>query len=225
MKEIKLATRNSQLATHLGFTLAELVIVISIMGIFATMFLINFASLRGPRNLRIAQNELVTNFRRAQSAILSARDINTATAPRYYMIAVNQAGTSISYRAIGVTKNTPITQVYFDGSTGNQAPLETINLPTGVIVDSMRITDSAGTATAGVTCSVVGFAAPFATIYMDFRTGGTACNFSSIVPPIGSQATLDAAANRTLFITLRDVNSNTTNQVIVRGVTGVIETQ
>src|SRR4051812_25570648 len=70
-----------------GFTLIELMVVVGIMGLITGIFLINFNRLQGPRNLKIAQNQLITDIRRIQSYTLSSRNVSTTGQPaRYYII-------------------------------------------------------------------------------------------------------------------------------------------
>lgn len=69
-----------------GFTIIELIIVISIMGLMATLLVASFNATRSRRNLTLAANELVTNLRKTQSYALSARDITNDLPAKYYIL-------------------------------------------------------------------------------------------------------------------------------------------
>lgn len=205
-----------------GFTLVELLVVISIMATLTGLFLVNFAGLRGPRNLRIAQNELVTNIRKIQSYTLSARDVSLDLAARYYILRLRTGQGTYEIQAVGVNKITG-TPTYYDGSSAAQPFIETLRMPTGITVNSLALKNAAGTTINPVPqCVQIGFALPFAKTYIEYNAVSTSCNFSTITT---NAATLDAKANHTLTITLRDQASNTNRVVVVRGVTGVIEGQ
>ena len=203
-----------------GFTLIELLVVITIMATLTGLFLVNFASLRGPRNLKIAQNEMITNLRKIQSYTLSARDVNDTYAARYYIMRFITGSTSYDVQAVGVHKSAG-TLLYFDGSAANKPFIETLKLPTNITINSLSITNASGTVVnPAPNCAQIGFSLPFGKTYIEYNSVSTSCDFSAV---ISNAATLDAKANHTLTITLKDSASNTTRQVIMRGVTGAIE--
>ena len=76
--------RNIQLKK--GFTLIELMVVVSIMAILATAVIINIAGQRNNRNIIIAENELVNNIRTAQSYTLSSRVLPSGQSAQYYVL-------------------------------------------------------------------------------------------------------------------------------------------
>ncbi len=199
-----------------GFTIIELLVVISIMATITGLFLVNFAGLRGPRNLKIAQNEMVTNFRKIQSYTLSSRDVDTTNAARYYILKAVQGNNFYTIQAVGVNKTTGV-------QFGSLIDVETIRMPTGVTISAIGITNASGTAiNPAPGCVQTGFSLPFSKIYLEYQTDPTSCNFLNV---ISNSSTLDAKANHTLTLTLKDAASNTTKQVVVRGVTGAIISQ
>lgn len=205
-----------------GFTLVELIVVVSIMGIMATLFLLNYAGLRGPRNLRLAQNEMVTNIRKLQSYSLSSRDVNSTNAARYYIVRLVEGDTSYDLQAIGVNKTTG-NSTYFDGSSVTQPLVETIKMQQGIRISGLSVTTKDGSVVASK-CVQVGFALPFSKIYTEYNSSSTTgCNFSSNVTT--NSSTLDNKANHRLTVTLTDSSSGQTRQVVVRGVGGLIEAQ
>lgn len=203
---------------NLGFTIIELIVVIAIMSVLTTMFLLNYAGLRGPRNLKLAQNELVSNIRKIQSYTLSARDINSTTAARYYIIKLVNGDLGYSIQAVGVNKTTSI-QSYYDGVSN---PLiETLRMQPGISVESISVTNKSGVSSSPA-CVQIGFSLPFSKIYMEYDDVAVNCNFLDV---IADASTLDAKSNHTAVITIKDSASGKTRTVTVRGVTGVIEAQ
>lgn len=74
-----------------GFTLVELMVVLGIFGLLLSVILANYAGLRGARNLKIAQSELVSNLRKIQSYTLSSRALNSTQAVQYYILKFDSA--------------------------------------------------------------------------------------------------------------------------------------
>ena len=72
--------------TGAGFTLIELMVVISIMAILALAMSINLAGQRARREIQLAQNKLVSDIRKVQSYNLSARILPSGQAAQYYLL-------------------------------------------------------------------------------------------------------------------------------------------
>ena len=199
---------------YFGFTIIELLVVMAVMGIIATIFLVNFASLRGPRNLKIGQNELVSNLRQLQSYTISERNAPTNNPAKFYSITFNATSTgnaNTSYATQVVDKNNTVTT------------LQVINLPTGVSIDSIQATTTSGTLIPTVSCLQIAFSLPFGTIYGDYDATGN-CNVSvTTKASIPSQfATL---ANLRFTVTLKEKNTNQKARVIINGVAGTISSE
>src|ERR1039458_864437 len=82
---------NSQLTTHnsqpqQGFTLIELMVVIAIMAILASVLVLNLAGQRSKRDVQISENELVSNIRQIQSSTLSARTLPSGQSVQFYIL-------------------------------------------------------------------------------------------------------------------------------------------
>src|SRR6185503_16987718 len=69
-----------------GFTIIEMLVVIAIFGTMATLVVANYAGLRGPRNLKISENELVSTIRKYQSYTLSSRNLPNGKAVKFYIL-------------------------------------------------------------------------------------------------------------------------------------------
>jgi prepilin-type N-terminal cleavage/methylation domain-containing protein len=145
----------SRQSKQAGFTLLELVVVLAIMGLLATVTVLAFNAQRGGRNLRIAQNELATNWKKTQSAVLSARDLpdGATTVPAKFYgveIATGQA----QYKTFGIGQAWQV--------IGRATGLEPLRFPEGVLAQRMTVVDlKQPTVVREVSCVVVLFGAPF----------------------------------------------------------------
>ncbi len=195
--------------TECGFTIIELLVVLSIMGLFIAAVLVNFAGTRGQRNLRIAQNELATNVRKVQSYVLSSRD--TSAGPvKYYVLKFDTANAS-QY----------VLQAVQHDVTVFTSPVETFDLPKGITINALDTQLPYGSSTIATSCAQLAFALPFNKMYLD-----TTCTISGASNSlIRDQGILDNLDNGLVTITLRDSQSNTTKSVIINGVSGVVTTQ
>jgi prepilin-type N-terminal cleavage/methylation domain-containing protein len=72
-----------------GFTVMELLVVISVMGILALMVIANMAGQRTNQKIKIAQNELVTNLRMLQSNALSSKPLPSGQQVQYYILKID----------------------------------------------------------------------------------------------------------------------------------------
>lgn len=186
-----------------GFTLIELIVVIGLMGIFTAAVLVNFNSQRGPRNLRIAQNEIVTNLRKVQSYALSSRDSKNGPA-KYYILNLNKTESTYNIGAI---------QTDYSFTTD----VETIKLPDGITISKLELSQPVGATAIDEQCVQVALGLPFGTGYMD-----SSC---AIDLAVKDPARLSTLMNSELQITLTDSRSNTSKTIIYNGVSGTITSQ
>lgn len=206
--------QNTQL--NLGLTLIELLVVIWIMILISTMLIVNYNRQRGVRNLKIAQNELVTNIRRTHSAILSSRNSPASgLASKFYIVEVNTPATGTP------PANTRYALQNIDANYNISA--QTVSLPEGIIVSEISVSRG-GSPIASPQCAQLMFAAPFGQLYTYFRTvdnncGGTVISSSIVQSP----AQLLNLTDSTTVITLRDTRSSATKTVTVYGVSGKVE--
>ncbi len=209
-----------------GFTIIELLVVISIMAVMLLLFTVNLPGQRVDRNLNIAQNELVTNLRKAQSYTLSARQLPNGQYGEFFLLkfdgATAQSRQVYTLQAIYNASATP--------TPPGLVSVESYTLPPGVQVSSTPVTitmeDSTVPHVQAAGCSLLGFSAPFAQVY--FNAGCVSNNFQSgddyanilnyVVNTSGYNTTTDSYA----VITLADSSGLNIRQVMVRGVSGII---
>jgi len=220
-----------------GFTLIELLVVLAIMGIMLGLILANIAGQRGKRNLKIAQNELVSNIRKIQSYTLSARDVRPGVSPQYYLIKFDLN-----------KPNQYFIQAIYDVENGGKVTnIESVKLPDGVRLadySSANCLDSAICITnrPGIlpsqtpsACALLAFKAPFAKIITNDN-----CSPASLPadPYDITNATNDyteiknftsnggsASSDATMVIKLFELQSKTTRTISVNGLSGLITFQ
>lgn len=198
--------QTQKLKNQKGFTIIELLVVLAIMGLFLGAVLVNYARTRGPRNLRIAQNEMVTNIRKVQSYVLSSR--NTSEGPvKYYVLKFDEENpTQYILQAVQ--------QDYANFSNA----VETFNLPTGITISAIDTQQPYGSSTVDSRCAQIAFSLPFNKMFLD-----TTCDISGASNSvIRDQGALDNLDNSLATITMLDSQSNTTRSVIINGVSGVV---
>lgn len=129
-----------------GFTLLELLTVIAVMGVLASVFMVNFNAQRVPRDLNIARNETITNIRKVQSYTLSSRD-TLGMANKFYVITFMDGESSYKIGSIGINPTDKLFTYKIQ---------EVVTLP-GKVRQSIN----------GPDCAQVIFAAPFGKMYTD----------------------------------------------------------
>ncbi len=181
MKQNTNTTRNSW-----GFTLIELMVVISIMLIAFSVVLVGLNQQQIKRSVILSQNETVTTIRKVQSYMLSSRDVPTSKLPaRYYILYLQKNSPSSTVRAV-------------DSSYAFYDNLEKINFTSGVIVNKLTLTQKDGSQSTP-TCAQVIFSAPFGKMYIDTTEP---CDGSIINTLISDPAALIQRADRTLTVEL-----------------------
>lgn len=146
--------KNKNLA---GFTLIELIVVVSLMTVIFGLLSIDLNSQRSIRSLRIAENELVSNIRKVQSYTLSSRILPNGEAAQYYILKFDLSNPS-QYK---------IQAIYnVDSSPQYLLDVETISLPQNIKFNSGFVTINRSNAptTQNPNCSLLIFSAPFGKI-------------------------------------------------------------
>ena len=178
-----------------GFTLIEMLVVIGIMAMILGLFLVNFSGLEGARNLKIAQNQLVTDLRKIQSYTLSSRNVSTSGKPaRYYMIKFD------------ISTPTAYTIQAIDNASSASVDLQTIALPKTSQISSLSLQPSTGSAVSA-TCVQVAFSLPFGRVFMDYPQidPQSKCDIAYVFK---NSADFTNYKNIVLTISIRDTSAN-----------------
>jgi prepilin-type N-terminal cleavage/methylation domain-containing protein len=225
-KEIKILKRDSET----GFTLIELLVVVSIMGIMLGLVLVSFGTQRSARNLKIAQNELVTNLRKVQGYALSSRSLSSSVPAQFYIMKFDSSSPNSAQYEIQAVYD------YFTASPKLQI-LETIKFPAGLQVAPVTI----ATSTTGLflerpvlptninsSCVLLAFKVPFGDVYMN--DGCVYSNFSSddyqkLINFVTNSNGSSVTENSNLTIRVQDSGNGNMKTVTVRGVSGKITAQ
>ncbi len=227
-----------------GFTLIELMVVLVIFVLIAGVVLANYTGLRTERNLKIAQNELVSNLRKIASYTLSSRALNGNQAVQYYLLKLDTT-----------TPDRYTIEAIYNVSTSPQLAtnVETVYLPQGVrfaqttpfIIDrpdpniqypsapsELRDVTSANASS----CALIAYKLPFGTIILNsgaiptptsLNVGCAFNNFNNddyakIKNFVANSPTSSAVNNSIMVITLTSVDGSLTKTVTVNGLTGAI---
>lgn len=224
----------SNLKSEEGFTLIELIVVLAIMGIMAGVFVLNINQKRAERDIKIAQNQLVTNIRKIQSYTLSSRAAPSGQNVQYYLMKFDFSKPT-QYEV----------QVMYNVKSSPQYLLrtETISLPAGIRLAAASpgvITRQNDPLTqTPAACALVAFALPFAkTLLNDGCTPATPSGY-----PYGITSTDDykkvidfvnnvdcsvdptscsVSSDSKITITLTDTSGSINKKVLLNGITGMV---
>ncbi len=242
-----LKVKNRKLSyNNLGFTLIELMTVITIMVILAAVMIINLAGQRTSRDLNIAENQLVSYIRQAQSYTLSARILPNGQAVQFYVLKFDLSNpTQYTLEAI-----------YNVSSSPQLTDIQTINLPANIqiaaitpgaypiVIDRTAAGDtfytSAGISTplqtiAAGGCALLAFAAPFAKVIFNGECNQQnwdpnnddyekIVNFQTnvICNSFNVPQTCSASTDSLMSITLSDSGGTISKTVTVNAITGAV---
>ncbi len=202
-----------------GFTIIELLVVIGIMGLMATLMVVQFNLTRSRRALNLAANELSTNIRKTQSYALSARNVAPSVPAKFYVLQFDFSQPS-QYTILAVDTNF------------NSRPtlVENINLDTDVVLNSkMSLVEQpingfnggVGTIT-HPNCIQVLFGLPFARTYIIGSSSCTTAYINTAKDPVA----LAALANSRAVIYLNNTRGTTYYKYSeINGLSGTIKSQ
>ncbi len=224
-----------------GFTLIELMVVVSIMVILTTVLTINLVGQRAPRDLRIAENQLVSNIRQMQSNVLSSRNLDTGETVQYYLLKFD------------LSKPTQYTlQAVYNADISSPVlrDVQTVNFPGNMRLASSSpiVIDRSATGIANetpATCALVAFSAPFGKVL--FNSNGCALvNNPSGNPPStlidtnladnddygnifnfitncsGVSTICRVSSDSIMSIKLTDVSNTISKTITINGITGAV---
>jgi len=204
-----------------GFTIIELLVVIAIMGTMTGLILVNFAGQRSNRNIKIAQNELVSNLRRAQSNTLSSKNIYGSVTAQYYLLKFDSSK----------PKEYTIQAMYDVSSAPKLVDIETIKLPQGIRLAAsgpVTITSNVLNPSGPFTCFTASFKTPFAKTYLGFGCTNSPPNISvgddydKILKFVSNTNYYPVSNDSTMVIKLTNDNNTLNSKVLIKGTTGLI---
>jgi prepilin-type N-terminal cleavage/methylation domain-containing protein len=149
-----------------GFTIIELMVVLSIMATISTVLILDFSSQRTVRNVVLAKNETVTNLRKVQSYTLTSRKINNTNPARFYIVTFERDAWALN------TYNTYKVQAV-DNDFGFYPNVETFTLPQGITFGEFEIEPASKGTPVGYLCVQIVFSVPYGTMY---SMGGDSCD-------------------------------------------------
>jgi prepilin-type N-terminal cleavage/methylation domain-containing protein len=176
-----------------GFTLIEMLVVISIFGILTSVVIANLAGLGATRSVRNAKGNLVSDLRRMQSASLSSKDIN-GTPSASYGVRITSVGTALGYDLVGYDKN-----------SATRVVLESHNLP-GAYIKTVQMTRPGGTTTTATAWEGL-FLNPFGRLAQTYSGGSVSMTNDYDVITV---------------ITISSKDSSATSTITINGITGGI---
>jgi prepilin-type N-terminal cleavage/methylation domain-containing protein len=242
---VKIYFKNNWLKNSNGFTLIELMVVVTVMMVLATVFIVNIAGQRANRDIKIAQNELVSNIRKTQSYVLSSRLLPNGQIAQYYILKFDLSDpTTYKIQALYDTSFAP-----------KLIDVETIKLPPNIQIATTSASNLAINVKRSLNptlqpiytnCAIVSFAAPYAKVV--FNDG---CNpINSSLSPVNLNFTHDyylkvinfqnniacdvnngnpanppvctASTDSIMTITLTDKNKKIFKSVSINGITGAV---
>ncbi|MBI3231959.1 MAG: type II secretion system protein [Candidatus Doudnabacteria bacterium] len=204
-----------------GFTVIELAVVLAIMGILIGLVVVDFARQRPERDIKIAQNQLVTNIRKVQSYSLFSRNVGNVKPAQYYILKFD---TSTPDRYVIQA----ITDVY---SAPTLVDMETVLLPKNIVLDTtsqLALTRPVVPLSVTAACALLAFKSPFGKAYMNYPCAVTSPPFQSIdsyqqiIDHLNNLANFSASTDTDLLITLSFANGGASKKVLVKGITGLV---
>lgn len=214
-----------------GFTLIELLVVISIMAIMVSLFTINLKGSGIDRGLTIAQNELVTNLRKAQSYTLSSREAAPGRSGQFFILKFD-ASTPTKYvlQAMYGISATPTPPTLVDS-------MESYQLPAGVQLALIPLTiyrpPNIFPASTPVSCGLIAFKGPYAKVYLNGNLDGNCHSttphfvsnyddYENILEFVANTSNYSTTVDSSAVIKLTDSSGTKARYVMVRGASGLI---
>ncbi len=210
-------------SADLGFTLIELLVVIAIMGTLVGFMIINLGQQSGARNLKIAQDLLVTDLRKIQSYTLSSRVLPNGQPAQYYLMKFDLSKPD-QYTIQGVydMENT---------TNGRLVDVETVHLPQQVTFDPISPTATANPTLTAKNCLLLAFQAPFAKVVVSEGCSQVAPatnpylidstdDYSKVINFYNDTSV--TSNDSTLTLKLKEARTGTTKTITVQAVNGLV---
>jgi len=212
-------SRTKDFQTRFGFTLIEMLVVISILGILLSLVIIDFSRQRLTRGLNIAQNELVTNIRKTQSNSFFSRNVDGGKPAQYFVIKFSTS-----------TPDRYFVEAIVDVKVSPKLNLvETILLPQNILISAVTIKRPSplyNPSTENAPCALLAFKLPFGKTYVNNGCQQSGFNssddYQKIISHVSNASSLSVSTDTDLVIALQNKDKTLTKKVLVKGVTGLV---
>lgn len=206
-----------------GFTIIEMMVVLAIFGLILGVIVIDFASQRPNRDMKIAQNELITNIRKVQSYSLLSTNLGSQKSAQFYVIKFDQSFPDRYF-----------IQTISDAPTSPKlSAVETVKFPSKVRFASSTpfAIDRPGLFTDPVApaCVLVAFKSPFAKILISEDCNITTPPFSSgdsyrgFIEFVNNVNGISVSSDTDFLVSLEHQDdSSIIKKVLIKGITGLI---
>ncbi len=212
-----------------GFTIIELLVVLSVMGILITLIVANLAGQRSNQKLKIAQNELVTNFRKLQSFTLASRNLPDGQSVQYYILKFD----------LSKPDRYTIEVLYDVLSSPGLASVETVFFPEGIrlavndpiVINRPSVIPTQKKPAYPNGCALVAFKLPFAKTLISYAsTDGckqdnwnpSTDDYEKIINFVINVNNYPVSADSEIIINLADKDGKLSRSVSLDGVTGLV---
>ncbi len=190
-----------------GFTLIELMVVIAILGVMATLVVVNFNRLRAQRSVILAENEMVTQIRKVQSYALSGRDTSInplVTRPRYFGIIFEKDRNWYSIYELAESD-----QGY------SFSELETVRMNEGAVIGPVNQTGATK-----LVCTNILFSVPYGKTYI-YTSDDVCDDYISVIMQDPLQA--NDLLNKSVSVDVVNPKTTITKSINILGITGRVE--
>lgn len=195
-----------------GFTVVELLVVFLIIVLLSSVIIINWNRQTPKRNLTIANNELATNVKKVQSYAVSTRNISPTIPAKFYILRLIVGSSSYSVNAI-------------DDDYVYHPDIETINIPSGVLLTELSRTDLNDTNTEIFECINLIFSATYGKIY-SYGTTENDCkdgDESAIISIVKSLPQLAPLENHNTIVEFNSSSNSVCGGVKLNGLSTKVE--
>lgn len=191
-----------------GFTIIELLVVLAIMVVIATVLILDFSSQRDSRNIVLARNETVTNIRKIQNYMLSSRNIAEGVPAKFYIAEFrldDKGSVAHGFTVHGI-----------DSDFMKHTNIETINLPDGINYTNLQVDPPGSGKPISYPCLQLIFSSPFGKMYVN---GASDCD-NNIETTLRDPVALAELSQRRATLEISNSTGSISSEIIINPITG-----